>query len=58
MYAVPTAVNSGSELLIFVPRAAHGHNLWLSFLAGRLTGGPMNRCERCCQLVCKGVDVR
>ena len=26
-YAVRTAVNGGSELLIFVPRAAHGHDL-------------------------------
>ena len=26
-YAVRTAVNGGSELLIFVPRAAHSHDL-------------------------------
>ena len=29
-YAVQTAVNGGSELLIFVPRAAHAHELSLS----------------------------
>ena len=27
-YAVQTAGNAGSELLIFVPRAAHSHDLW------------------------------
>jgi hypothetical protein len=26
-YAVQTAANSGSDLLIFVPRAAHSHDL-------------------------------
>jgi len=26
-YAVRTAVNTGYELLIFVPRAAHSHDL-------------------------------
>jgi hypothetical protein len=30
-----TAVNDGSELLIFVPRAAHGHDLSSQFVAGR-----------------------
>ncbi len=34
-YAVQTAVNAGSELLIFVPRAAHGHDLSSQFVAGR-----------------------
>jgi hypothetical protein len=29
-YAVQTAVNGGSELLIFVPRAAHSHELSLT----------------------------
>jgi hypothetical protein len=33
-YAVLTAVNAASELSIFVPRAAHGHELSLSFVAG------------------------
>jgi hypothetical protein len=33
-YAAQTAVNGASELLIFVPRAAHGHDLSLSFIAG------------------------
>ena len=30
-----TAVNAGSELLIFVPGTAHSHDLSLSFVAGR-----------------------
>ncbi len=30
-----TAVNDGSELLIFVPRAAHGHDLSSQFVAAR-----------------------
>ena len=34
-YAVLTAVNGGSELLIFVRRAAHSHDLSLSIVAGR-----------------------
>ena len=34
-YAVQTAVNGGSKLLIFVPRAAHSHDLSLSFVPGR-----------------------
>jgi hypothetical protein len=34
-YAVQTAVNGGLELLIFVPQAAHTHDLSLSFAAGR-----------------------
>jgi hypothetical protein len=29
-YAAQTAVNAGSELVIFVPRAAHSHDLSLS----------------------------
>jgi hypothetical protein len=33
-YAVQTAVNGGSELLIFVSRAAHSHDLSFSFVAG------------------------
>jgi hypothetical protein len=32
---VRTAVNAGSELLIFVPGTAHSHDLSLSFVAGR-----------------------
>jgi hypothetical protein len=33
-YAVLTAVNGGSELLIFVRLAAHSHELSLSIVAG------------------------
>jgi hypothetical protein len=33
-YAVRTAVSGGSELVIFVPRAAHSHNLSGIFGAG------------------------
>ena len=33
-YAVQTAVNDGSELLIFVLRVAHGHDLSSHFVAG------------------------
>jgi hypothetical protein len=31
-YAVRTAVSARSELVIFVPRAAHNHDLWLFFI--------------------------
>ena len=34
-YEARTAVNDGSELLIFVPRAAHGRDLSSQFVAGR-----------------------
>ena len=41
-YAVQTAVNGGSELLIFVPRAAHRHDLWAPRTA--LTGAKLHSC--------------
>jgi hypothetical protein len=35
-YAVQMAANGGSGLLIFIPRATHGHDLSLSFVVGRV----------------------
>jgi hypothetical protein len=42
---VQTAVNGGLELLIFVLRAAHRHDLSLSFVAGRRASLPNRRLQ-------------
>ena len=43
-YAVQTAVKGGSELLIFVPRAAHSYDWSSSFVAGAGRPIPLGVC--------------